>query len=201
MQSQSTPTWARTSCEVIMDKICIVKLRKKIGRTAKPEWDVESGSPEGALEKETELTLPSQTSGRSIPRSDAAGRIDPEKKGDMTGRNISLTLTQEQARALRSNRHLLPLLSGEYAQEVEGADSRGEPIVFRFEFDNIAPARLLKPGEVLQMLRISKSFLNGLVRKGRLKSFKIGRLRRFMLDDILAYLEESQNSLDSRKTT
>jgi len=182
-----------------MDKICIVKLRKKIGKTAKAERDVESGSLEGAVEKETKPALPPPTSGRSIPRSGAAGSEEREQEGDLTGNGISLTLTPEQARALRSNRKLMPLLSGDYAQEAKGTDSRGEPIVFRFEFGNIAPAKLLKPEEVLKMLRISKSFLNGLVRKGRLKSYRIGRLRRFMLDDVLDCLEDSGNSPDSGK--
>ena len=69
---------------------------------------------------------------------------------------------------------------------------RDEPIVIKFEFESIPPVRLLKVEEVMQMLRISKSSLNKMIREGMLKSYRFGRLRRIMLADILSYLEDHQ---------
>jgi excisionase family DNA binding protein len=53
--------------------------------------------------------------------------------------------------------------------------------------------RLLKTEEVVHMLRISKGYLRKIIRQGELKSYKLGRLRRVMFDDVLSYLEGSQS--------
>jgi excisionase family DNA binding protein len=64
--------------------------------------------------------------------------------------------------------------------------------VFKFAFEPPPAVRLLKMREVIEMLRISKGYLRKIVRRGELKSYKIGRLRRIKFDDILSYLEDSQ---------
>jgi len=40
--------------------------------------------------------------------------------------------------------------------------------------------------------QISKSFLRKLIRTRRIKSYKLGRLRRFSLEDILEYLTRNE---------
>ena len=55
--------------------------------------------------------------------------------------------------------------------------------------------KMLTSSDVRDMLQVSRAFLTKLVRVGKLKSYKIGRLRRFSLEDILALLSESTEVL------
>jgi len=68
-------------------------------------------------------------------------------------------------------------------------------IVFNFYFKQVYLSRMLTTSDVCTMLQISRAFLSRLVRTGKLKSYKIGRLRRFSLEDILGYLGESAEVL------
>lgn len=45
---------------------------------------------------------------------------------------------------------------------------------------------------VCQMLQVSRSFLSRLIRTEQIKSYKMGRLRRFLLEDVLEYLSQSE---------
>lgn len=56
---------------------------------------------------------------------------------------------------------------------------------------------MLKTGHVCQILQISNSALMNLVKSKKIKSYKIGRLRRFLLQDILDYLSRSEEVLGS----
>jgi len=51
---------------------------------------------------------------------------------------------------------------------------------------------MLKSEHVCQMLQISRSLLMNLVKSRKIRSYKIGRLRRFLLEDILDYLSKSE---------
>ncbi|MCE5212327.1 MAG: helix-turn-helix domain-containing protein, partial [Deltaproteobacteria bacterium] len=48
--------------------------------------------------------------------------------------------------------------------------------------------RMLAPNQVCQMLQVSRSFLQKIIHENRIKSYKLGRMRRFLLEDILEYL-------------
>jgi excisionase family DNA binding protein len=190
-----------------MEKICIVKLRRKIGTPAKPEEKGEPGtSREPEVRPKDSRSADSKAGNAPLPETERnASRetieqsVPPGERREGVEQAISITLTPEQARALRSNRRLMPFLGGEFMQEGEGTDARGEPIVFRFEFEQMPPPRFLKADEVLLMLRISRNLLDALVRKGKLKAYRIGRLRRFLLDDILSCMEDNRNPVDSRE--
>jgi excisionase family DNA binding protein len=52
--------------------------------------------------------------------------------------------------------------------------------------------QMLTGQAVSGMLQVSRGMLSRLVKDGKVRSYKIGRLRRFLLEDILAYI--SQNS-------
>ena len=52
---------------------------------------------------------------------------------------------------------------------------------------------MLTSQHVCQMLQISKSLLMNLVKAGKIRSYKIGKLRRFLLEDILDYLSKSED--------
>jgi len=115
------------------------------------------------------------------------------------GKIVSLTLTQEQIKAIRSNSALLSVFNRELAGGVAELNCQNGPITIKFEYEPLAPIRLLMSDEVVQMLRISNGFLKAIVRDGKLKSYKIGKGRRYMLEDVLSYLEESLNAQASQQ--
>lgn len=168
-----------------MEKICIAKLRKSPaypGRAAEAfGWENRAGQ---------ERPSPG-------PSFDARNEAGSAGKGaEVPGKSVSLLLTQEQMQALRANRRLASSLSAERPGGSAAIERRDEAIVLRFEFDPAPPVRLLKVEEVVQMLRISKSSLNKMVRQGLLKSYRFGRLRRILLADLLSYLEDHREYAD-----
>jgi excisionase family DNA binding protein len=180
-----------------MDKICIVKLRKKMTNPATLGEECGQGNRAGE-----ERILP----GSSVPAAenrgmsgvhDRNGMTDREK--DVADRTVSLMLTPEQMRVLQSNPNLLSFFNGAAAKGFAVAKQRDETIVFKFAFEPVPPVRLLKMEEVVHMLRISKGYLTKIIRQGELKSYKLGRLRRIMFDDVLSYLEGSQEFTKKRQ--
>ena len=123
-----------------------------------------------------------------------------DNKPAVPGETVSLKLTQEQIKTIRSNSNLMSVFNGELTGGAE-LNYRDEPITIKFEFEPLAPVRLLMSEEVVQMLRISNGYLNTIVRDGKLKSYKIGKGRRYMLEDVLSYLQESLNSYGSPQDT
>ncbi len=114
--------------------------------------------------------------------------------GDSAGMRVSVTLTGDQTRALKSNPHLASLLY-EKPHALPGKMGHGEAeMTIHLELPSLPPVRLLKLGEVTRMLRISRSSLHRILNEGTMKSYKLGRLRRLMLDDVLSYLASHQES-------
>jgi len=62
---------------------------------------------------------------------------------------------------------------------------------FNFHFKPVYTTRMLNAQDVAIMLQISKSMLYRLVKEKELKSYKVGKLRRFLLEDVVAYLSGS----------
>ncbi|MHB8770778.1 MAG: helix-turn-helix domain-containing protein [Syntrophales bacterium] len=104
---------------------------------------------------------------------------------------VALTLTQEQIKTIRSSPRLLSVFEGELRNGSAELTYSEKPITIKFEVEPLAPIRMLMAEEVVQMLRISNGFLKTIVRDGRLKSYKVGKGRRYMLEDVLTYLTES----------
>jgi hypothetical protein len=123
-----------------------------------------------------------------------------DNEAAVPGETVSLKLTQEQIKTIRSNSSLMSVFNGELTGGVE-LKYREDPITIKFEFEPLAPVRLLMSEEVEQMLRISNGYLKTIVRDGKLKSYKIGKGRRYMLEDVLSYLQESLNSYGSPQDT
>lgn len=69
-------------------------------------------------------------------------------------------------------------------------------IVFTFRLKTDETLKLLTMEQVGQMLQLSRSFLVRQVRKKRIKSYKFGRLRRFLLSDVIDYLSFSEDQGD-----
>ncbi|MBP1732865.1 MAG: Helix-turn-helix domain, partial [Deltaproteobacteria bacterium] len=60
------------------------------------------------------------------------------------------------------------------------------------QLKQIYVAKMLTIQDVGAMLQVSKGFVSRLVKSGELKSYKIGRLRRFSLEDVLSLLSDSK---------
>lgn len=94
------------------------------------------------------------------------------------GQVLSMELTAEQAEMLRSRTYLHHLFD-------EGKEPR---IFFNLHFRNAFPIKILKPGDVCEILQVSRGTLGKLARAGAIKCYRIGRLRRFSMEDVMEYL-------------
>jgi excisionase family DNA binding protein len=175
-----------------MNKICIVKLRKRMGQAAEPEQSFGSRACDAGIVNELPVLACEQTGIQPMQ----AERDCSEKNNTGRGKQVTLTLTEQQMRDLGSNPHVMSRLSGEFTAGPRTIERNGAPLVIQFQFAATMPLQMLKTGEVMQMLRISKNYLGKVVREGKLKSYKVGKLRRFLLDDILSYLCENCSPTD-----
>jgi excisionase family DNA binding protein len=106
---------------------------------------------------------------------------------------ISVSLTPEQSRFVHSQHKVYHLDQSSRGVILDLRKEEGQ-MIFHFTFKNTDSVKLLKPEQVCQMLQISKSFLLALVRSEKLKSYKIGRLRRFLFKDMVEYLAGSREN-------
>ncbi len=126
-----------------------------------------------------------------------AGPSFPPDQAGMERPVFSLRLTPEQKR--RSFRFLSGgAIHGIHLNPESGEDGA---VVFNFHFGCVPPLKMLTPKEVCEMLRVSRTFLLELVRSHQIQSFKMGRLRRFRVDDVLAYLAALQAPKEDRPAT
>jgi excisionase family DNA binding protein len=103
---------------------------------------------------------------------------------------LSLNLTPMQGRAIRSG-GILPILDTETPKtfNIDLHHEEDGSIIFNFHLHDFM---MLNPLQVCQMMQISRSLLNRMILEKRIKSYKIGRLRRFFLNDIIENLSESR---------
>ncbi|MGD0232291.1 MAG: helix-turn-helix domain-containing protein [Syntrophorhabdales bacterium] len=95
-------------------------------------------------------------------------------------RVLSIDLTPEQIEAVRSNRGFQQLYGGE-----------ARHIVFNLHLDHGPAPRMITSKMLSEMLQVSRRTVSKLVGSGVLKSYKIGRLRRFSAEDVIDYLDRS----------
>ena len=106
---------------------------------------------------------------------------------------ISVNLTPEQYDLIKSNRYVKYFLNGDTTGVSLDIQRHTEgQIIFNFQFKKVDIVRMLKAKHVCQMLQISNSMLMSLVKSKKIRSYKIGRLRRFLLQDVLDYLSRSE---------
>jgi excisionase family DNA binding protein len=112
-----------------------------------------------------------------------------EEFNNESGHVISITMTSEQSFMLQSSEYIRDLLSGQRKDPSlylkRSLDGR---IIFNFCLYESPTVHMLRFDQVCQMLQVSRSFLQKLVHEKALKSYKLGRLRRFAMEDILDYL-------------
>ena len=106
---------------------------------------------------------------------------------------ISINLTPEQYNLVKSNRYVKYFLNGDATGVSLDIQRHTEgQIIFNFQFKKVDIVRMLKAKHVCQMLEISNSLLMKLVKSKKIRSYKVGRLRRFLLQDVLDYLSRSE---------
>ncbi|HYA14794.1 MAG TPA: helix-turn-helix domain-containing protein [Syntrophales bacterium] len=113
---------------------------------------------------------------------------------------ISIDLTPDQYELVKSSSYVKYFLNGESSGvSLDINKQKDGQIIFNFQFRKVETVKMLKTDHVCQMLQISKSSLMNLVNSKKIKSYKIGRLRRFLLQDILDYLSRSEEFVASSK--
>jgi excisionase family DNA binding protein len=108
---------------------------------------------------------------------------------DKSSSVISITMTKEQSDLLQQSEYIKELLSG--AKSDPSLDIKLTPdgrISLNYHFNDSLILRMLSPNQVCQMLQISRSFLQKIINEKKLNSYKLGRMRRFLMEDILEYL-------------
>jgi len=90
---------------------------------------------------------------------------------------LTLELTPEQMERVRSSAGFQSLYGTGQA-----------PIFLNLHLETSFSTKMLKSGQICDMLQISKSTLQRLVKAGAFRSHSIGRLRRFAVEDVMEYL-------------
>jgi excisionase family DNA binding protein len=90
---------------------------------------------------------------------------------------LSIELTPQQTQTIRSNTHFQHLYPGTVA-----------PIVFNLHFNDGFFQKMFKAGEICRALQVSRHTLDRLVKTGQVRSYRVGRLRRFTAEDVMDYL-------------
>ena len=172
--------------DLLMEKICIVRRRIQIPALAE--------QPPLTIEQEERVT--SEMANLHPYVSDGNGKQhvspfrSPVKDNDHV---IRIQLTPDQCKVVQSNgcfNHFLGRILGNIDLDLE--DYEDGQIVFNLHLKQVPRADMLSSKKVCQMLQISRSFLSKLTKEERIKSYKLGKLRRFLLDDILDYLSQGE---------
>ncbi len=123
------------------------------------------------------------------------GNSGPADKGSEV---FTFNLTSQQQKLVKSSSHIKSLM--DKAADNPALDVQQQEdghIVFKFNLEKMDTVKMLKSEHVCQMLQISKSLLSRLVREKKIRSYKVGRLRRFSLEDVLAYLTDNEDYRNS----
>lgn len=175
-----------------MEKICIVKRRKR--EPQKMDDSTSSIPAFETIEAEKSSGLLSNSMTESVHHDERDGN-PPEKGVHETDQMLSFELTPEQSELVKSNSYISSLLN-QTSANLSLNVQRGEngELILNFYAQKAHTVRMLKPDEVCQMLQVSKWFLMKLVREKQMRSYKIGKLRRFSLEDVLDYLARSEEA-------
>ncbi|MBN1471348.1 MAG: helix-turn-helix domain-containing protein [Syntrophaceae bacterium] len=195
-----------------MEKICIVKRRREytqpevkvtvtqpeISETIAPEVVVSSVNIEKNVafaEKKKPETIQTITPEVTVSNAETKNNIEiPDKKIveefiDNSSSVISITMTREQSELLQQSEYIKELLSGRKSDPALDINITPDGrLSLNYRFNDSLLIRMLAPNQVCQMLQVSRSFLQKLIHENKVKSYKLGRMRRFLLEDILEYL-------------
>jgi excisionase family DNA binding protein len=176
-----------------MEKICIVEKRKRNlrKRTGAASFVPTSRDELQKLSGETVRNKPEIDGQWSSQGAELPGTSLSRDKEDV----VSLNLTPEQSSYMLSNK-LIDFLSADTPHDIFVNTNSGDNryIIFNFHLNTSDSVRLLKMDQVCEMLQVSRRFLSNLVKSKKIKSYKMGGLRRFSFDDIMTFLAESEDT-------
>lgn len=114
---------------------------------------------------------------------------------DQAGHFMCITMTPEQSNMLQNSDYIKKLLAGSLTDPALDVQCNNEgQIVLRFSVSESC-LRMIRCDQVCQMIGISRSFLNKLIHDKTIKSYKLGRLRRFLMEDIINYIISSEENI------
>jgi excisionase family DNA binding protein len=177
-----------------MEKLCIVKRRKRRIPGVELASDPQTQAEMASCFRENVYDLLSYSTNNQFGVKKATGSSLPPLP-EKSGNAVSLHLTSEQCDSILSGNIEGYLTEGvSYAMNLETKHHEDGHITLNLHFDSLRNQRMLKSEHVCGMLGVSRSFLKKLVKANTLKSYKLGRLRRFSLDDVLEYLTENEET-------
>jgi excisionase family DNA binding protein len=178
-----------------MEKLCIVKRRSRPEErgedstttivsqeqeTIVEEQDVQQIDNEPTLEKANSFNV---HDGDTLIFKEVAGEEE---------QIFSIQLTPQQSQVVQSMNCIKDLLSGKHhGVKMSMEQTTDGKTAFNFHFKPVYTTRMLNAQDVAVMLQVSKSMLYRLVKEKELKSYKVGKLRRFLLEDVVEYLSGS----------
>jgi excisionase family DNA binding protein len=214
-----------------MEKICIVKRRREYAQTdvklILPDNQNDNLPPEVAANDVVPDTLPEfpeSTTALNVTQPDipidnlppeiAISSLNISSLTDYSNTKIveefldksysviSITMTREQTELLKQSEYIKELLEGKKKDpSLDITINDNGQLSLNFHYNESMTMRMLSSSQVCQMLQISRSFLQKLINNKKLTSYKIGRLRRFLFEDVLEYLSRDSefSVLDDKK--
>jgi excisionase family DNA binding protein len=178
-----------------MEKLCIVKRRsrpteqREYSTTTIVSQEQETVVQEQDVQEIANDQVPEKADSFNVHDGDTL--IFKEVAGEEE-QIFSIQLTSQQSQVVQSMNCIKDLLSGKHHGVKMSMEQTGDgKTAFNFHFKPVYTTRMLNAQDVAVMLQISKSMLYRLVNEKNLKSYKVGKLRRFLLEDVVAYLSGS----------
>jgi excisionase family DNA binding protein len=166
----------------IMEKICIVKRRQEYSKDTNKK--AVHGTADTVLKADSPTDNILETKSKSFPGENKVKIVNTD-----SDQEISINLTPEQLAILQTSEYMKSIFNGTADNPTvkinHNPDGR---IMLNVRLNESPLVRMLRSDQVCLMLQISRSLLMKLVRGKKIRSYKIGRLRRFLLEDILNYL-------------
>ena len=109
---------------------------------------------------------------------------------------VTVELTPDQSEVIQSTNYIKDLLEG-IGSGVKLDIDQSEPgkIFFNFYFKPIYTVKMLTTKNVCELLQVSRSYVTKLIKTEQIKSYRIGRRRRFSLEDMLDYINKNREDI------
>ncbi len=166
-----------------MEKICIVKRRQRMNQDLGVDISKQDLNDFNFFENYDDIL-----------KDTAGGNNDIKRETVIKSDVISFKLPEEQSFKISSNSYMESLFKGKakgFVADIQHTEN-GQ-IIFNLSFEKATSIKMLKSKQVCKMLQISKYYLAKLVTCNKIRSYKLGKLRRFSLDDIIDYLAKSED--------
>jgi excisionase family DNA binding protein len=164
-----------------MEKICIVKRRQLYSEV--------KAVPAITEIRESSLKIENPAVDMEASGESFNGQPAVKELNNKSANEVSITLTPEQSKVLQETDYIKKMLNGTIKDPAFTIQRNAAgQIVLNYRFYVAVHLRMLRIDQVCTMLQISRSNLKRMIHGNKIKSYKIGRLRRFLLADILEYL-------------